>query len=125
MNDMAAPARQAYYDQIAAHGLAPLWERLHSLVTHTPATPALPVLWDYDAVLRPALMQAGRLITAKEAERRVLILENPGMRGQSCITRSLFAGLQLIMPGEVAPAHLQTQTALSFIIEGHGAYTPV
>ena len=35
-------------------------------------------MWDYDEVVRPFLMQAGGLITAKEAERRVLILENPG-----------------------------------------------
>ena len=70
-------------------------------------------------------MQAGGLITAKEAERRVLILENPGLRGQTSITHSLFAGLQLIMPGEVAPAHRHSQSALRFIIEGHGAYTAV
>lgn len=125
MNDISVAPRQAFYDEIGAHSLAPLWERLHSLVTRTPTTPALPALWDYDAAVRPYLMQAGGLITAKEAERRVLILENPGMRGQSCITRSLFAGLQLIMPGEVASAHRHTQCALRFIIEGHGAYTAV
>ena len=88
-------------------------------------TPALPAKWDYDEVVRPFLMQAGGLITAKEAERRVLILENPGLRGQTSITHSLFAGLQLIMPGEVAPAHRHSQSALRFIIEGHGAYTAV
>jgi len=53
------------------------------------------------------LMEAGGLITAKEAERRVLILENPGLRGLSKITTSLYAGLQLVMPGEVAPAGIQ------------------
>ena len=94
-------------------------------MTRTPVTPALPANWDYDNVVRPYLMQAGGLITAKEAERRVLILENPGLRGQTCITHSLFAGLQLIMPGEVAPAHRHTQSALRFIIEGSGAYTAV
>jgi gentisate 1,2-dioxygenase len=47
------------------------------------------------------------------------------MRGSSCITRSLYAGLQLILPGEVAPAHRHTQTALRFVIEGLGAYTAV
>ena len=64
----------------------------------------MPALWRY-AELREQVMEAGRLITAEEAERRVLILENPALRGQSCITQSLYAGLQLIMPGEVAPAH--------------------
>jgi gentisate 1,2-dioxygenase len=65
-------------------------------------------------------MQAGGLITAKEATRRVLILENPGLRGRASITQSLFAGLQLILPGEVAPAHRHTQSALRFTIEGKG-----
>jgi len=128
MNDTAvtpSAERQAFYDRIGEHSLAPLWERLHSMVTRSPVTPALPAKWDYDAVVRPFLMQAGGLITAKEAERRVLILENPGLSGQTSITHSLFAGLQLIMPGEVAPAHRHSQSALRFIIEGHGAYTAV
>ena len=80
--------------------------------------------WDYDKV-RPFLMESGSLITAKEAVRRVLILENPAMPGSACITPSLYAGLQLILPGEVAPSHRHTQSALRFIVEGEGAYTAV
>ncbi len=125
MNDSPTDARQQFYDQLGPHSLAPLWERLHSLVTRAPTTPAVPVLWDYDNVVRPYLMQAGRLITAKEAERRVLILENPGLRGHTSVTHALFAGLQLILPGEVAPAHRHAQSALRFVIEGSGAYTAV
>ena len=75
--------------------------------------------------MRPAVLESADHISAKEAERRVLILENPGLRGASQITGSLYAGLQLIMPGEVAPAHRHTQSALRFIIEGAGAYTAV
>jgi gentisate 1,2-dioxygenase len=70
-------------------------------------------------------MEAGTLITAREAIRRVLILENPGMRGESCITQSLYAGLQLILPGEIAPSHRHSQSALRLIVEGSGAYTAV
>jgi gentisate 1,2-dioxygenase len=70
-------------------------------------------------------MEAGELITAKEAERRVLVLENPGLRGQSRITTSLYAGVQLVKPGEVAPAHRHTQTALRFVLEGDDAHTAV
>jgi gentisate 1,2-dioxygenase len=81
-------------------------------------------LWKYREA-RPYLMEAGKLITAKEAIRRVLILENPGMRGESCITQSLYAGLQLILPGEIAPSHRHSQSALRFIVEGTGAYTAV
>jgi gentisate 1,2-dioxygenase len=47
------------------------------------------------------------------------------MRGESCITQSLYAGLQLSLPGEIAPSHRHTQSALRFIVEGSGAYTAV
>ena len=127
MNDTTASQsdRQAFYNTIARHGMAPLWESLHSLVTRAPTTPAQPAHWDYDGTVRPFLMQSGTLITAEEAERRVLILENPGMRGQPRLRTPSYAGLQLILPGEVAPAHRHSQSALRFIIEGQGAYTAV
>src|SRR3984885_1458968 len=121
---MRTPERQAFYEQIAPANLAPLWERLHNMVTAEPQPQCLPTLRRYRDV-RPHLLQSGSLITAQEATRRVLMLMNPGLGGQASITGSLFAGLQLIMPGEVAPAHRHTQSALRFIIEGHGAYTAV
>src|SRR3954469_15566959 len=117
-------ARQDLYLRMQKQNLAPLWEVLHDLIPAEPTTPCKPALWKY-AEARPHLMEAGELITAKEAVRRVLILENPGMRGESCITQSLYAGLQLILPGEIAPSHRHTQSALRFIVEGSGAYTAV
>jgi gentisate 1,2-dioxygenase len=104
--------------------VAPLWEVLHKLMTKEPASRAAAHLWNYDA-LRPHLLHSADLITAEEAERRVLILENPAMKGKSCITEALFAGLQLIMPGEIAPCHRHSPCALRFIIEGSGAYTAI
>ncbi|MGH8516869.1 MAG: gentisate 1,2-dioxygenase [Panacagrimonas sp.] len=117
-------ARREFYRRIDPQHLTPLWEVLGALVPPTPRTAARPALWHFDDV-RPALMEAGRLITAHEAERRVLVLENPGLRGQSRITQSLYAGLQLILPGEVAPAHRHTQSALRLVLDGEGAYTAV
>jgi gentisate 1,2-dioxygenase len=117
-------ARRDLYGRMDGDNLTPLWEVLHNLVPPEPQTPCVPALWKYRAI-RPFIMEAGKLITAKEAVRRVLILENPGMRGQSCVTRSLYAGLQLILPGEIAPSHRHTQSALRFIVEGSGAYTAV
>ena len=95
--------REAFYARIGRLGMTPLWEVLGALVPRQPTSPVAPAHWRYDA-LREHVMEAGRLITAEEAERRVLILENPALRGQSCITQSLYARLQLILPGEVAPA---------------------
>jgi gentisate 1,2-dioxygenase len=119
-----ATPRKAFYEAISAHSMSPLWEVLHALVPPSPSTPCQPALWKF-ADVHPYLMQSGQLITAEEAVRRVLILENPGLRGQSCITQSLYAGLQVILPGEIAPSHRHTQSALRFVVEGHGAYTAV
>lgn len=118
------PERQEFYDTIRPMNMTPLWEVLHALVPKEPATRVQPVRWRYDDV-RPHLMKSGELITAKEAERRVLILENPGCPGESSATGTLYAGLQLILPGEIAPCHRHTQSALRFVVEGDGAYTAV
>ena len=119
----AALRQQLYRDMDPLH-LTPLWEVLHALVPRQPQSPCVAALWKYDEV-RPFLLRAGQAITADEAVRRVLILENPALRGHSAITQSLYAGLQLILPGEVAPSHRHTQSALRFIVEGTGAYTAV
>src|SRR5216117_2638993 len=116
--------RKDLYERLHAKNTAPLWEVLAKLVTPEPHSACVPALWRYNEI-RPLLMEAGRLITAKEAERRVLILENPGIRVTSQITESLYAGLQLNMPGEVATTHRHTASALRCVIEGNGAYTSV
>lgn len=114
----------ALYDQMKPDGLFPLWETLAILVPPQPDSPARVHKWSY-AQARAYLMRAGDLISAAQAERRVVILENPGLSGRSAITPSLYAGLQLILPGEVAPAHRHSQCALRFVLEGQGAYTSV
>jgi gentisate 1,2-dioxygenase len=116
--------RKAYYDRISENHLAPLWERMSTLVTPSPRTTAQPVCWRFTEV-RPCLLAAGSLLSVEEAERRVLILENPGYPGQSQITGALFAGLQLLLPGDRARAHRHTAGALRLILEGDGAYTAV
>jgi gentisate 1,2-dioxygenase len=97
---------------------------LGDLVTPEPRSACRPHLWKFDSI-RDYMTEAGKLITAKEAERRVLVLENPGLRGQSKVTTSLFAGVQMVVPGDVAPAHRHSQSALRFVLEGKGAHTTV
>ncbi|PTB22792.1 gentisate 1,2-dioxygenase [Trinickia symbiotica] len=122
--DSTREARSAYYEQLAARGLSPLWESLHSLVPKEPRPQAVAAIWKY-ARIRDLIMRAGTLISAEEAIRRVLVLENPGLEGKASITSTLYAGLQLILPGEIAPSHRHTQSALRFIVEGRGAWTAV
>jgi gentisate 1,2-dioxygenase len=117
-------ARQAYYDRISKYDMAPLWEKLRELVGNEPRTQCAPAIWRFRDV-KAMVLESAELISAKEAERRVLVLENPALRGQSRITQTLYAGLQLIMPGEIAPAHRHTASAIRFIVDGEGAYTSV
>jgi len=119
-----AASRQAYYNHIAKQHLAPLWESLSRLVPETPEPQAVPAIWHY-AQVRDLVMESGKVISALEAVRRVLILENPGLPGKFSITSNLYAGLQLILPGEIAPSHRHTQLALRFIVEGKSAWTAV
>jgi gentisate 1,2-dioxygenase len=115
------PDRAGFSRELEALAMRPLWERVMRL---KPGTAAVPAIWRWKDV-RPHLARAGELITAKEAERRVLMLENPALRGSTFITTTLYAGLQLILPGEIAPTHRHTPNALRFIVEGEGAYTAV
>jgi gentisate 1,2-dioxygenase len=117
-------ARQAYYDKIAKFNLAPLWEVLKGVVTPEPKTQMVPKVWSFDEIEK-LMIEAGDVISAEEAERRVLVLENPGEPGKSRITNSLFAGVQLIMPGEIADAHRHVSSAIRFVLKGKGAYTAV
>jgi gentisate 1,2-dioxygenase len=122
-NDQRAQLDELYREMAPAN-LTPLWESLAQLVPPQPTSPAHVHCWNYNEA-RDFLLRAGDLISAEQAERRVLILENPGLGGQSAIIPSLYAGLQLILPGEAAPSHRHTQCALRFIMEGSGAFTAV
>jgi len=117
-------ARQAYYEKISHDNLAPLWEVLKGLVTPEPRTMVQPKLWKFDRI-KQLMLEAGDVITAEEAERRVLVLENPGLTGKSRITNSLFAGIQMILPGEIADVHRHVASAIRFVLDGEGAYTAV
>jgi gentisate 1,2-dioxygenase len=124
LSNDATTRLQALYAEMQPNSLYPLWEVLNALVTPTPRSPAQVHRWRY-AEAREYLLRAGDLISAAQAERRVLIMENPGLPGSSAITSSLYAGLQLILPGEVAPCHRHAQCALRFVMEGEGAFTAV
>jgi gentisate 1,2-dioxygenase len=118
------PEREEFYARVGLRNMAPLWEVFKLRFPPQPAPQMVPALWRYDE-MRPLLLEAGRLLTPEEAERRVLVLENPGLRGSTQITNSLYAGLQLILPGEIARCHRHAASALRLVLEGNGAYTAV
>ncbi|ABQ71710.1 gentisate 1,2-dioxygenase (plasmid) [Rhizorhabdus wittichii RW1] len=62
----------------------------------------------------------------EKAERRVLVLANPGLGLENMqATPTIYVGMQLIMPGETAPNHRHTPSAVRFVVEGEGAATIV
>jgi gentisate 1,2-dioxygenase len=124
LSNDATTQLKALYAEMEPRSLYPLWEVLAALVTPKPRSPAQAHRWTY-ADARDYLLRAGDLISAAQAERRVLIMENPGLPGSSSVTSSLYAGLQLILPGEIAPCHRHAQCALRFVMEGEGAFTAV
>src|SRR5918996_138696 len=116
--------RRAFYDRLDPHGLAPLWEVLRGLVPPEPRPKSVPHAWSY-AKVRPLLLEAGVLLTAGEGQGPAGGLENPALRGQSRIAGTIYAGIQLVLPGETAPAHRHTASALRLVLEGDGGYTAV
>jgi gentisate 1,2-dioxygenase len=114
----------AYSEALEKLSLAPLWAALHVLLPHERVTRVVPHLWRW-ADLREPLLEAGRLVGMAEAERRVLVLCNPGLPGAYAATATLYAGLQIILPGESAPSHHHTPAALRLVVEGRGAFTTV
>jgi len=114
----------AFRELIGHDNMTPLWEVLRGLTPREPRQVDEPAVWRAETIRRNMKM-ACEVISAEDAERRVLVLENPARRGKSQATSSLYAGIQMILPGEVAPSHRHTASALRLILSGQGGYTTV
>ncbi|WP_171175080.1 cupin domain-containing protein [Ruegeria sp. HKCCD8929] len=117
---------QDYRDELDRAGVAPLWPMMRNVLPHGAPQPVTqPSHWTYGA-LRPLLLRAGELTPVEKAERRVLVLSDPG-RGVGAMqaTSTIYLGMQLLLPGESAPAHRHTPSAVRIVVEGTGGYTVV
>jgi gentisate 1,2-dioxygenase len=117
-------AVQQFRAEIERHHLAALWNVGRGLMTREPTPRIQPYLWRWKD-LRALCLRSGELTPIEQAERRVLGLVNPGLKDKYAATETLWAAVQLILPGENAPAHRHSAAAIRFIIEGSGAYTTV
>ena len=114
-----------YLDALTGQSAKPLWPALRNILPYDkPHHRTVPHRWRY-ADLRPLLLRAGELTPIEKAERRVLMLANPGLEGEPFATASIFFGLQLILPGETAPNHRHSPSAVRLIVEGDGGFTTV
>ncbi len=115
-----------YRDSLTARNLVPLWPSLRAALPFgMPSRRTRPTLWRYGDI-RPQLIEAGRLTPIDKAERRVLVLSNPGLGLENMqATPSIYIGMQLILPGETAPNHKHSPSAVRFVVEGEGGFTVV
>ena len=116
----------SYRNELTERNLVPLWPSLRNVLPYErPAHNTKPTLWRYEEI-RPRLLQAGELTPIEKAERRVLVLANPGLELETMrATPTIYVGMQLILPGETAPNHRHTPSAVRFVVEGSGAFTLV
>jgi gentisate 1,2-dioxygenase len=115
----------AFYADLDAAHLHPLWTITRELLTSTPKPRALPWLWPA-SVMHPLAQRALRLIPVdRGGERRVLSLGNPGLGGSPYAAGTLWGAIQCLGPGETAPAHRHTPGAIRFVLSGTGVWTTV
>ena len=115
-----------YVQDLRDLNLVPLWPSLRGVLPpHIPSRQTRPIHWPYQSI-KPLLLKAGELTPIEKAERRVLVLANPGHGlDKMQASAAMYLGMQLLLPGEWAPSHRHTPNAVRMIVEGEGAYTTV
>ena len=117
------PQLVAFGDDARRRALMPGWD-FQSVQSNEPIPIEMPYRWSWADVLRPMMVKAYDLVDPVKAERRNLIMSNPGLT-RAATTQTLIAAVQGVLPGEIAPAHRHTAGALRFMIEGRGSFTNV
>ncbi len=115
-----------YVAALKAQNLVPLWPSLRAVLPpNKPRPNTRATHWSY-AALKPLLLKAGKLTPIEKAERRVLVLANPGHGLEKMqASAAMYLGMQLLLPGEWAPSHRHTPNAVRMVVEGTGAWTTV
>jgi gentisate 1,2-dioxygenase len=110
---------------LAARDLKSLWSLQTSLMPNVPLPSTQPWLWPWSTTY-PLAKRAGEIITLERGgDRRVLAFANPGLNGLPFTSTTLWGAIQYLGPGETAPAHRHTPSAIRFVMVGSGAYTTV
>ncbi|MET3508201.1 cupin domain-containing protein [Halalkalibacter oceani] len=117
---------EEFHEKLEQNNLGPLWSSIHKLNTIEPKAKPIPYLWKRELIERNLETAKELLQVGEEADRRAIFLINPGMKdlepvGWGGATQTLYAAVQAVKPGEVAPAHRHTTTACRFVMKGHGA----
>src|SRR5580700_9166893 len=120
MSHTVAPADVShYYQRLAELSTLPFWQREEFT---EPAGPERGHVWHWQDIY-PELARS-RHVTADAAslQRRALILRNPGLTAPAAgATPTIAAAYQMLFPGEKAPVHAHSISAVRFGLAGSGA----
>jgi gentisate 1,2-dioxygenase len=116
-------AMSDFHAAMAAASVSALWEQEGGR-HNAPPEPAHVWRW---ATMNPLIDAAVQQTDMNNAERRVLVLDNPSFAGTERFgaCTNLTVNLQVLMPGERARPHRHSMNALRFALEGDGAVTVV
>lgn len=105
-------------DRIRRANYIPTWEDAEAIVGKSEMDYE-PHIWRWQETL-DLLSEAGELLTPQRgAERRSIDHVNPTLPRESLsTTHALGSAIQLVRPGELAPAHRHTASAIRFVLEG-------
>ena len=110
---------------LAARDIKSLWGLQTALMPAVPLPATQPWLWPWKTTF-PLAKRAGEIITLERGgDRRVLAFANPGLNGLPFTSTTLWGAIQYLGPGETAPAHRHTPSAIRFVMVGSGVYTTV
>ena len=115
----AEKAAPEYYEKLAAQHVRALWT-IPGTMAPEPTLDEVPWVW-HAKDLWPLLEEAADIVTADEAERRALNASNP--KRAFGTSHNLVAGYQMVLPGETAPAHRHTPSAIRLMLQGAGITT--
>ena len=119
-----------FKDEIAQYNLGPLWEAIPEIMNRNPKPQAEAYLWSSELIDKK-MAEAAQIFTPERGgERRAIYFQNPGLTyrkpwGWASTSQTIYAAVQMLLPGEKAPSHRHSQSALRFISKGSGAYTIV
>jgi len=126
MTNVVSDRMEDFYRDLEGKKMDALWRvRVPGQSGSEPSAPYPPAHWSWSDI-RPFMTRAGVLVApGPDSERRVVQLIHPALGAVHSASHSLTANVQMVLPGEVAPAHRHTIAAIRFIIEGESAVTIV
>lgn len=118
-NTLATADASHYYQRLAELSTVPFWQRAEFT---EPAGPERGHVWHWHDIY-PELVRTRQFVAdAAIVERRALILANPGLtRPDQGATPTIGAACQMLFPGESAPVHAHSVSAVRFGLVGSGA----